>query len=147
MTTLDRDRIATLIPHSGTMCLLDLVERWDANSIRCVTARHRRGDNPLARSEGGIGGVCVVELAAQAMAVHGRLTGDATQPPKPGALASIRDLRLQVGMLDRISGDLVIDAALLMADGAGATYSFAVSAAQGEIARGRATVVFDIGLR
>jgi len=79
------------------------------------------------------------------MAVHGRLTGDATQPSKPGALASIRDLRLRAGILDRTVGDIVVDATLLMADGSGATYSFTASAAQTEIARGRATVVFDIG--
>lgn len=83
MTLLNRYQIATLIPHSGTMCLLDFVERWDAKSIRCLTGRHRRRDNPLARPEGGIGGVCVVELAAQAMAVHGRLAGDVTFRPSP----------------------------------------------------------------
>jgi predicted hotdog family 3-hydroxylacyl-ACP dehydratase len=146
MMTLDRNQIATLIPHSGTMCLLDFVERWDARSIRCLTGRHRCRDNPLERPEGGIGGVCVVELAAQAMAVHGRLAGDVASPPKPGALASVRDLRVYVGMLDRVMDDLVIDAVLLVAEGSGATYSFTVTAAQNEIARGRATVVFDIGL-
>jgi predicted hotdog family 3-hydroxylacyl-ACP dehydratase len=147
MMALDREQIATLIPHSGTMCLLDFVEHWDASSIRCVTGRHRRHDNPLARSEGGIGSVCVVELAAQAMALHGRLAGDVTSPPKPGALASIRDLRVCAGMLDQIIDDLVVEAVLLMTDGSGATYSFAVQAAQSTIARGRATVVFDIGNR
>jgi predicted hotdog family 3-hydroxylacyl-ACP dehydratase len=146
MTALDRSRIARLIPHSGTMCLLDEVERWDANSIRCRTGRHRRPDNPLVRAEGGIGGICAVELAAQAMAVHGRLAGAANAPPKPGALASVRDVRLRATMLDRVEDDIVIDAVLLMSDGASATYSFTVCAAESEIARGRATVVFDIGL-
>ncbi len=145
MTMLDRNQIAALIPHAGTMCLLDRVEHWDANSIRCATSRHRRGDNPLARAEGGIGAVCAVELAAQAMALHGRLLGDASGPPKPGALASVRDLRLHTPRLDGIAGDIAIDALLLMSDGSSATYSFALSAAQSEIARGRATVIFDIG--
>jgi len=81
------------------------------------------------------------------MAVHGRLAGDVSHPPKPGVLASIRDLRVRVGTLDRIIDDIAIDAVLLMADGSGAIYSFMVSAAQGELACGRATVVFDIGLR
>lgn len=49
-------------------------------------------------------------------------------------------------MLDGIIDDLVIEAVLLMAEGSGATYCFTVTAAQSEIARGRATVVFDIGL-
>lgn len=146
MTALDRSQIATLIPHSGAMCLLDQVERWDANTIRCQTGCHRRQDNPLARAEGGIGGICAVELAAQAMAVHGRLTGDANAPPKPGALASVRDLRLRAAVLDRVEDDIVVDAVLLMSDGASATYSFTVRAAESEIVRGRATVVFDFGL-
>ncbi len=145
MTVLDRDQIAALIPHAGAMCLLDRAEHWDATSIRCATSRHRRADNPLARAEGGIGAVCAVELAAQAMALHGRLLGDASGPPRPGALASVRDLRLRTPRLDGIAGDIAIDAVLLMSDGSSATYSFALSAAQNEIARGRATVIFDIG--
>jgi predicted hotdog family 3-hydroxylacyl-ACP dehydratase len=143
MTMLDRSQIAALIPHAGTMCLLDRVERWDATSIRCVTARHRRGDNPLRRVEGGIGAVCAIEFAAQAMAVHGRLAGEVSGLPKPGILASVRDLRLRTAYLDQIADDLVIEAALLMSDGVSATYSFAVTTTQGALASGRATVVFD----
>lgn len=140
---LDRSEIAALIPHAGTMCLLDRVERWDATSIRCRTARHRSGDNPLRRVEGAIGAICAAEFAAQAMAVHGRLAGGTSGPPTPGILASVRDVWLGVAHLDQIADDLVIEAALLMSDGVSATYSFAVTAAQGALARGRATVVFD----
>lgn len=144
MTALDRDQIAALIPHAGTMCLLDSVDLWDATSIRCVTGSHRRPDNPLRRAEGSLGAVCAVELAAQAMALHGRLIGDANGPPKPGALASVRDVRLRVAYLDRIVEDIVVDATLLMGDGSTATYSFTLTAAQNEVARGRATVIFDV---
>lgn len=141
---LDRSQIAALIPHAGTMCLLDKVERWDATSIRCVTARHRNPENPLKRPEGGIGAVCVVEFAAQAMAVHGRLAANASGPPTPGVLASVRDLRLRRADLAEIAEDLVIDAVLLMGDERTATYGFTVNAAQDELGSGRATVVFDI---
>ena len=141
---LDRSQIAALIPHAGTMCLLDKVERWDATSIRCLTSRHRSGDNPLKRAEGGIGAVCGVEFAAQAMAVHGRLAANLDGLPKPGLLASVRDLRLRVAFLDEIAEELVIDATLLMSDGHTATYSFTLSAARSELACGRATVVFEL---
>src|SRR5437764_3445228 len=33
--------IRTLIPHSGSMCLLDSVTQWDDRSIVCVTNTHR----------------------------------------------------------------------------------------------------------
>ena len=81
--SMTRDDIATLIPHSGSMCLLDGVLSWDENTILCRTASHRLPDNPL-RSNGRLAGVCGVEYAAQAMALHGGLTG--------GGLTSVRRL-------------------------------------------------------
>lgn len=147
MTMLDRGEIAGLIPHAGTMCLLDGVDRWDATTIRCLTGRHRRQDNPLRRADGSLGAICAVELAAQAMALHGRLNGNMNGPPKPGALASVRDVRLRVSRLDQIIEDLVVDAVLLMGDDSSATYSFTLTAAGNEVARGRATVVFDVTVR
>lgn len=143
---LNREEITALIPHAGSMCLLDGVEHWDAASIRCRTARHCVADNPLRRADGSIGAVCALEFAAQAMAVHGRLAGDASGPPKPGVIASVRDLRLHTPLLDGIAGDLTIAAELMMGDSRGATYSFTVSASRREIASGRATVIFDVGM-
>src|ERR1700749_2705518 len=100
MTMLNRNEIGALIPHAGSMCLLDNVEYWDEKSIRCQTARHRIAENPLERADGSIGAVCALEFAAQAMALHGRLTSDASGPPKPGVIASVRDLRLHTASLD-----------------------------------------------
>src|SRR5947208_645010 len=42
--------IRTLIPHSGSMCLLDSVTQWDDRSIVCVTNTHRDPANPSSRS-------------------------------------------------------------------------------------------------
>lgn len=141
---IERSQIAALIPHAGTMCLLDNVVSWDASSIRCLTTRHRNSDNPLRRPDGSIGAICAVEFAAQAMALHGRLVTEANHPPKPGILASVRDVRLHAVSLDRLSGDLAIEAKLLVGDGRSATYSFALSAAEQKLVSGRATVVFDV---
>ena len=46
---IDRSEIRTLIPHSGTMCLLDGVFCWDDDSIVCITNTHRDANNPLRR--------------------------------------------------------------------------------------------------
>lgn len=140
---IERGEIARLIPHAGAMCLLDKVVRWDASSIRCLTTRHGSGNNPLRRADGSLGTVCAIEFAAQAMALHGRLVTETNSPPKPGILASVRDVRLKRRFLDEVVGDIVIDAALLMGDGRSATYSFTLSTGQDELASGRATVVFD----
>lgn len=39
--TLDRDGIAQRIPHAGSMCLLDALEAWDAEGLRCRATSHR----------------------------------------------------------------------------------------------------------
>lgn len=140
---IEHSQIALLIPHAGAMCLLDKVVSWDAGSIRCLTTRHRGNDNPLTRADGKIGAICAVEFAAQAMALHGRLVSDRNDAPKPGFIASVRDVRLHTRFLDEISQDIVVDAALLMGDGRSATYSFTLSTAAGQLGSGRATVVFD----
>jgi predicted hotdog family 3-hydroxylacyl-ACP dehydratase len=73
---LNRAWIEARIPHQGRMCLLDEVLDWNAQHIRCRTATHRALDNPL-RSHGRLGTACGIEYAAQAMALHGALAGEA----------------------------------------------------------------------
>ncbi len=144
MTQIDREKIATLSPHAGTMCLLDEVVRWDMRSIRCRTGSHQRTDNPLRRPNGVIGSICGVEIAAQAMAVHSRLRGYGTAEAKPGYLTSVRDVRLHAARLDHLAEELLVDAELLAGDARSATYRFAVGGVTGELISGRATVLFDV---
>jgi predicted hotdog family 3-hydroxylacyl-ACP dehydratase len=144
MTEIGREKIATLIPHAGTMCLLDAVVRWDKTSIRCRTGGHQRPDNPLRRPNGVIGAICGVEMAAQAMAVHSRLIGHTAAQPKPGYLTSVRDVRLHAVRLDDLTDELVVDALLLAGDARSASYHFAVGAAQTELISGRVTVLFGV---
>jgi predicted hotdog family 3-hydroxylacyl-ACP dehydratase len=136
-----RDDIAELIPHSGSMCLLDGVLSWDENIIICRTASHQLPDNPL-RSNGRLAGVCGVEYAAQAMALHGGLTGGDSRP-SAGYLASIRDLVCFVGRLDDISDDLTIRAEKLLGEGNRVIYAFTVRAGDLDLLTGRAAVVID----
>jgi predicted hotdog family 3-hydroxylacyl-ACP dehydratase len=140
---LDRDAIAKLIPHAGSMYLLDGVERWDDASIRCVSARHGTPDNPLRRGDR-LGTACGIEFAAQAMAVHARLAGDLARTPRMGYLASLRALRCRQPRLDTLPGSLVIDARRLIGDELRVIYEFSIASNGVELLTGRAAVVLEV---
>ena len=136
--------IQAMIPHAGDMCLLDSVTRWDATRISCIAQSHRNPNNPLARN-GKVGALCGIEFAAQAMAVHGGLTGLVDQRPRAGLLVSVRDAEAWVEYLSDYREDLQIDAEQLMAEENSVCYSFTLYAGENELLRGRATVVLDAG--
>ena len=123
---LNQKNIEALIPHSGTMSLLNQVLKWDEGHIRCLANSHRDKHNPL-RNENILSSVCGVEYAAQAMAVHGALTRqDPKEGPRSGKLASIKNLELLVSRLDDIESDLTIEAKLLMSDKEFFIYQFRI---------------------
>mgnify|MGYP001334064567 FL=1 len=74
--TLDRAGIAARIPHSGAMCLLDALLRWTNESITCTVHDTADPTHPL-RLAGTLPSACALELAAQAMALHGALCAPA----------------------------------------------------------------------
>ena len=137
---LAREDIAALIPHSGAMCLLDGVIVWDSDKVRCVSACHRATDNPLRR-RGMLGGLSGIELAAQAMALHGRLAAAGGERPRAGYLVSLRDVVCRAPRLDCIDGDLVISAERLAGDERQALYRFAVEGGGAVLLDGRAAVI------
>ncbi|HSD40035.1 MAG TPA: 3-hydroxylacyl-ACP dehydratase [Rhodocyclaceae bacterium] len=141
---LERQQIAARIPHSGDMCLLDSVEQWDADSIRCTTLSHRNSNNPL-REQGRLGAACGVEYAAQAMAIHGALLAGLSDDTRPraGFLASMRDVQFHVTTLDDVTDALRVEATRLTGDGQSILYSFSVSAGNKALLAGRAAVVLD----
>ena len=133
--------IRTLIPHSGSMCLLDSVTQWDDRSIVCVTNTHRDPANPLRRA-GRLSALHAFEYGAQAAAVHGGLrarSAGATAPP--GYLAALRNARLHANRLDDIDGPLEIFASRLFGDSANTVYECRVSAGDIVIAEGRITIM------
>jgi len=85
-TAIDAGSIRELIPHAGTMCLLEHVVAFDDTSIRCETRSHLDVNNPL-RYKGRLSSLCGIEYAAQAMALHGALKSGAfgTSALKSGA--------------------------------------------------------------
>jgi predicted hotdog family 3-hydroxylacyl-ACP dehydratase len=123
------------------MCLLDEVLDWDTDKIRCLSNRFAGPENPLRRPDGSLGTASGIEIAAQAMAIHGRLTAPAEGTPIPGYLVSLRDVHLTAPSLD-IKGPLIINATRLLGDTSGATYSFSVADSHTELLKGRATVLF-----
>lgn len=142
---IERDRIATMIPHAGKMCLLDGVLSWDEVSVRCLSRRYQDKDNPMRRADGTLGTACGIEIAAQAMAVHARLAAGDHGRPGRGYLASVRDVLLATSHLDQISGDLTVDAERLMGDSTGAIYRFVLARQGVELLSGRAAVVLGTG--
>jgi predicted hotdog family 3-hydroxylacyl-ACP dehydratase len=139
MTT--RPALAALVPHAGSMCLLDTVASWSETRVSCVSASHRRPDNPLRRG-GLLSAIHLLEYAAQATAVHGGLIRGDHEPPAPlKYLAAARDFDLHVNSLDEVSADLLIDAERLQSLGDSVLYRFSVSADGRLLAAGRLTIM------
>lgn len=134
---LAREAIAGLVPHAGAMCLLEAVEEWDERAIVCHARSHRDSANPL-RSAGQLAAIMGVEYAAQAVAVHGGLTGNL---PRTGYLAALRDVECSVERLDTIAEDLTIHATQVAAESGRLLYDFRIDAGGRELLRGRLTVV------
>jgi predicted hotdog family 3-hydroxylacyl-ACP dehydratase len=139
---LTKAEIAHLIPHSGAMCLLDEIVSWTQSGIRASTCSHHDEQNPL-RHRGHLPGVCAVEYAAQAMAVHGALAGINTERPRSGYLVSARDVAWQGRHLDDFEGNLIIDAERLMGDARGAVYRFSIQHRARQVSSGTLMVVLD----
>lgn len=143
---LDAAGIARLIPHSGRMCLLARLERWDANTIVCSASSHRDADNPL-RTASGLLTPCAIEYAAQAMALHGALIGqEAGSAASPGFLASARGAQFHRLRLDDLAGDLTIEVQRQAGDAQQILYHFRVQHAGQPVAEGRAAVVLNTPL-
>lgn len=139
----DKEAIAKLIPHTGSMCLLDGVVQYDAQQIRCVSRSHRDLDNPM-RSGECLHALCGIEYAAQAMAVHGGMTGEVGARPRAGYLAAVRDVQCHVSRLDQLESELIIEAEKLMGDDTRVMYQFTLRSGEIEVMRGKATAVLDV---
>lgn len=141
MTELGRELISRLIPHQGSMSLLDRVARWDGTSIDALTGSHRSAGNPL-RAQGQLRAVHLCEYGAQAAALHGGLVAHAAGgTAAPGYLVSLRDITLACRRIDDLTGDLAIHAALLLQDSSSWQYLFAASHEGQSLASGRLAII------
>lgn len=138
---LSQEQIRELIPHSGTMCLLDGVIAWDETVIRCRSRSHRLPSNPLRRPDG-LSAIHLIEYGAQAMAIHGGLLARTHgSSGRPGYLAAIRQVELYTRTLDDVDDDLTIEAERLLDDHSHFLYAFRASAGDRLLAVGRTTVI------
>lgn len=138
---LDRDRIAALIPHQGSMCLWDEVLDWNEQSIRLRAYNHRDAAHPL-RSNDRLRAVHLCEYGAQAMAVHGGLRARAGGgTARPGLLVALRGVQLHVARIDDLPHALECEAHLLVESEGGWQYAFRIMHGDALLAEGRAAVL------
>jgi predicted hotdog family 3-hydroxylacyl-ACP dehydratase len=138
---LNRDAIRELIPHRGSMCLLDTVEYWDAERVVCRTSQHRSLANPL-RVNARLSSIHGIEFAAQAMAVHGGLLGPDGAAPGVGLLVSLRDCVLHCERLDVLDSPLTVEARRITGNSDIMMYGFSVTA-DVLVIEGRASVLLQ----
>lgn len=140
--TLDRARIEALIPHAGDMCLLDRVERWDAESIDCRTASHLRAGNPL-QVDGRLPAEAGIEYAAQAMAVHGGLGDAVGGEPRRGFVAVVSRVAWTAEWLDEEPGELRVSARVGQGSDDGRQYAFRIERDGHTLVEGEAVVMLE----
>ncbi len=133
----DRAAIERLVPHAGSMCLLESVSEWDDLHIECM-APAPDALHPLAR-EGHVPAIVACEYAAQAAAVHGALLDNASTP-REGMLVKVTDLLLHCGVFPEHPLD--VHAAILGRVTGGCLYLFRVRSNSTELASGRLMIAF-----
>ena len=133
-----RDEFAHLVPHTGTMLLIDQVLKWSQGQIITRCFSHQTPNHPL-RLAGKLSSIHLIEYGAQTMAVHcGLLTGRS----HPGFLAAVRAAHFYVDDLDSIVDALIIQATAELQLANGAVYAFRVSDTHNTLlVDARATVV------
>ena len=95
-----------LIPHEGSMVLIDQVDDWDLDKISCSSRSHLLSNNPLMVNNS-LSSMHLIEYGAQAMAIHrGLFTGKTLQ----GFLAAVRDANFYIDDLDNVQGTIYIQA-------------------------------------
>lgn len=141
MALVDKATLCDLIPHAGSMCLLDEVLAWDEDQIQCRSQSHLLQDNPL-RSAGGLNSIMLLEYGAQAMAVHGGLLARAKgERINEGYLAALRDIKIEDAQIDTIKSPLLVEASKMMAQQGNMIYQFSVKVDDKVLVSGRATVI------
>lgn len=138
---LSRQAICELMPHAGSMCLLDELLEWDSETILCLSLSHLSPTNPL-RSQNKLNAIHAFEYAAQAIGLHGGLLAQsAGEPPSSGMLVSLRQAQLHREYLDDTEATLTISAHRLLADSRNLLYAFELNLEHEAVAAGRAAVI------
>jgi predicted hotdog family 3-hydroxylacyl-ACP dehydratase len=134
--------LCKLIPHSGKMCLIDSVDKWDSESIICTTETHQNQDNPLLFN-GILPVSALIEYGAQAMAIHGAIIAkESGEKMQEGYLAALKDVEFFSNLdISNISSSLIIEATRKFASQGNMIYEFLITSTGDRLISGRATVV------
>lgn len=132
------NELRELIPHAGSMCLLDRVVGHSESEIECTANSHSVPGNALQR-DGQLSALHLIEYAAQAMAAHGALVSGGVQR---GALAAVRDVRLHAGRIDNIDAQLNVKAVRRIVQPGGSLYDFSIRAGGRLLCEGRIAIAF-----
>lgn len=138
----DREWLASRLPHRGAMSLVEEIVAWDAERLHARTRTHRSPSNPLRR-DGVLAIACAIEYAAQAAAAHGALLAPDAPASHAGFLVSVRGADFRASRLDDIEDALDIEVERAGEGAGGVLYSFRVGAAGRLVAQGRVTIVLD----
>ena len=137
---IDRAQILALVPHAGSMCLIERALRWNDTEIGCEADNHRDPANPLQRA-GELSALHLIEYGAQAAAIHGALLApDPAQANRAGMLIAVRDCELYVDYLHDLPHPLEIHARREAKSSDALMYSFDVSHRGQPLGRGRLTI-------
>lgn len=135
---LTQTEFSHLIPHVGSMMLIDHVDSWNSKNIHCTTQSHLNSDNPL-RFKGSLSAMHLIEYGAQSMAIHGGLLSGKSSP---GFLAAVRGAHFHIDNLDTLTSSLHIIAKAELKIENGAVYSFRITDDQNTLLLdARATVI------
>jgi len=149
--------IERMIPHAGSMVLLDNVEAWSADHIVCTAHSHASATNPLRRAEM-LSSVMAIEYAAQAVAVHGGLCrnlacGEAamadaaesenSSAARRGYLAVLSEVEWRQPRIDSITAALQVRATRLAVLSAATEYAFEICAAGDTLVTGRLMIAME----
>ncbi len=135
----NREKIATLIPHGNAMSVLDRIIHWDESTLLAETKAHQRKDNPLY--DDSISTVLLVEYAAQAAAVHGRLNEAGLEPDRPAYVGAFKNIKIHVAKLSDVIGVLTIRVVCVLSETGGAIYEMHIRSQKGMIIEGRLVLV------
>lgn len=127
------------------MQMIDRIKIINASGLTALTRAHHRVDNPLCDRDGHLPISAGVEIAAQAMAMHGVASRKGTKRvPRPAYLVLVRNLMWTRERLDDLDDPLIVEVSHLSDDPAGALYNFTIATlATGVLMQGRLGVMYQ----
>ena len=129
------------MPHQGAMRLIERVVTATDTHIHCVAADHNADDYPL-RLNGTLFSVTLVELGAQAAAVHTSLYNIANN--HSGLLIGLKKVEFAKHVVGKTSQKLDIYADQIHFDVGVALYSFCIRNEEQEIVKGQAMLQMKV---